>query len=97
MCWAQFRRLRVSAPRTGARPILHALCGPACDIQGGSKSRQALIDIQMALKLMVMYTIFTAFHEAVGEMVTLAVTNPDHLQRLGLFPGNKTDDEGTLL
>lgn len=29
-------------------------------------------------------------------MVTLAVTNPDHLQRLGLFPGNKTDDEGTI-
>jgi hypothetical protein len=45
-----------------------------------------------------LYSIFfSAFHEAVGEMVTLAVTNPDHLQRLGLFPGNKTDDEGTVL
>ncbi|XP_059473933.1 angiotensin-converting enzyme-like [Neocloeon triangulifer] len=34
-----------------------------------------------------------ALHEAVGEMVTLAVTNPDHLQRLGLFPGNNSNDE----
>jgi len=41
--------------------------------------------------------ICSAFHEAVGEMVTLAVTNPDHLQRLGLFPGNKTDDEGAVI
>ncbi|XP_065336215.1 angiotensin-converting enzyme-like isoform X2 [Cloeon dipterum] len=34
-----------------------------------------------------------AFHEAVGEMVTLTVTNPDHLQRLGLFAGNNSSDE----
>ncbi|KAF4522697.1 hypothetical protein B566_EDAN012714 [Ephemera danica] len=34
-----------------------------------------------------------ALHEAVGEMVGLAVTSPDHLQFLGLFPGNQTNDE----
>ena len=42
------------------------------------------------------YYIFpcVGFHEAVGDAITLSVSNPRHLQRIGLL-NNVTDDYGT--
>ena len=37
--------------------------------------------------------IFLGFHEAVGDAITLSVSNPRHLQRIGLL-NNVTDDYG---
>ena len=37
-----------------------------------------------------------AFHEAVGDVIALAVETPRHLQRIGLL-NNITDDYGTLI
>jgi len=36
---------------------------------------------------------FTGFHEAVGDVITLSVSNPRHLQGIGLLH-NATDDYG---
>lgn len=36
---------------------------------------------------------FTGFHEAVGDVITLSVSNPWHLQGIGLLH-NATDDYG---
>lgn len=41
-------------------------------------------------------SVFTAFHEAVGDMILLSVTTPKHLQRIGLI-NNVTDDYGKAL
>ena len=37
----------------------------------------------------------TGFHEAIGDVASLSVTTPEHLQSLGLLP-NFVDDASNL-
>ena len=40
--------------------------------------------------------LFTGFHEAVGDVISLSVSTPDHLHKIGLLD-NVTNDNGKYL
>ena len=88
-------RLHHGPSRTGAHPVLHAVRQSATRFQRRSQSWYAILSssIRTAMerfwyKMDIANWLLKSdvgFHEAVGDVISLSVSTPKHLQRIGLL------------